>query len=139
MKLCPASAVQWSPFPVPHHPFTEEKRRIRNEREALMTKSDFNIRRNILVVGGNGFIGRHVCKAFAASGANVTVFDLAPAQSETEYECITGSISDASLLASTIMGKHTVIFLANASLPLSLLHISEPTRQHAISYAVFVE
>lgn len=71
-----------------------------------------------LVVGGGGFIGRHVVRTFEAAGAHVRVLDIAPAPSEAmAHEWIVGSIADPSLVASAVTGCDTVVFLANSSLP----------------------
>jgi len=87
--------------------------------------------RHVLVVGGGGFIGRHVCAAFAKSGARVTVMDVAPPPADSPYDWISGSISDASLLASAAAACHTVVFLANASLPGSAIaNLSTEVQSH---------
>lgn len=96
-----------------------------------MTASLHTTRRHVLVVGGGGFIGRHVCAAFAGSGARVTVMDVAPPPADIPYDWISGSISDVSLLASATAGCHTVVFLANASLPGSAIaNLSAEVQSH---------
>lgn len=96
-----------------------------------MTTSFHSPRRNVLVIGGAGFIGRHVCVAFAASGARVVAMDIAPPSADGNYEWISGSISDPTLLASAAAGCHTVVFLANASLPGSAIaNLSSEVQSH---------
>jgi len=96
-----------------------------------METSTSTARRHVLVVGGGGFIGRHVCNAFHADGARVTVMDVAPPPADTTYDWISGSISDPSLLASATAGCTTVVFLANASLPGSAIaNLSTEVQAH---------
>ena len=55
----------------------------------------------VLVVGGGGFIGRHVVDAFRGRGASVSVMDKAsPPAGATDDEWIVGAAEDVSLLAS---------------------------------------
>ena len=72
----------------------------------------------ILVIGGGGFIGQHVIRAFLAEGIPVSVLDVAaPQQDEHAIHWVTGSIADATLVASAATNCDTVVFLANSSLP----------------------
>ncbi|MDB2407713.1 NAD-dependent epimerase/dehydratase family protein [Jannaschia sp.] len=72
----------------------------------------------ILVVGGGGFIGRNVVSMLHDAGYDVAVLDMAPPPPDAlKVDWVTGSISDATLVASTVAGCMGVIFLANASLP----------------------
>ena len=72
----------------------------------------------VLVVGGGGFIGRHIVAAFRDRDAGVSVMDVAPAPDDMDdLDWTTGSITDSSLMASAADGCGTVVFLANASLP----------------------
>jgi len=72
----------------------------------------------VLVIGGGGFIGGHVVSALRRAGAGVRVLDAAPPPAKNGgLDWITGSVSDGTLVASSIGGCDAVIFLANASLP----------------------
>lgn len=72
----------------------------------------------ILVVGGAGFIGRHIVRALCADGAEVTILDMAPPPPEFDkLDRIVGSIVDTTLFASAVSGCDAVVFLANSSLP----------------------
>ena len=96
-----------------------------------MVSSKGVARRHVLVVGGGGFIGRHVCEAFRADGARVAVMDVAPPPSDSPYEWISGSVSDPSMMAAACSDCTTVVFLANASLPGSAIaNLSTEVQSH---------
>ena len=72
----------------------------------------------VLVVGGGGFIGRHVLRKLRAAGAQTVGMDLVPAEGDlADVPWVTGSVSDAALFATAAAGCHGVVFLANSSLP----------------------
>lgn len=76
------------------------------------------LNKRILVIGGGGFIGRHVVSALSTAGAEVCVLDfVSPHAGLGGVEWVIGSISDGTLVASVSAGCDGVIFLANASLP----------------------
>lgn len=72
----------------------------------------------VLVVGGNGFIGKHVLRHLIAASADVAVMDVTAPSSEFErLDWIIGSLNDIPLFASAVTDCDQVIFLANSSLP----------------------
>lgn len=77
------------------------------------------IGKKILIIGGNGFIGRHVVQVFAERGAKIRILDRQINNDRTiqAHETITGCSSDPTLVASSVTGCDTVIYLASNSLP----------------------
>lgn len=73
-------------------------------------------RKRVLVIGGGGFIGRHVVAGLAAAQQEVVVLDLAQREN-APGTWISGSLQDPALVASAVAGCDAVVFLANASLP----------------------
>lgn len=71
----------------------------------------------LLVVGGGGFIGRHVVAAARNAGGCVTVLDRKPAPPGVTLNWLSGSVTDLELVKAAAMGCDTVVYLANSSLP----------------------
>jgi UDP-glucose 4-epimerase len=79
---------------------------------------NMKVAERVLLVGGFGFIGRHVLRALITNGADVSVMDVVPAPTEfRDIHHVIGSAADPSLMSSVASGKDIVIFLANSSLP----------------------
>src|SRR5665213_882590 len=112
----------------------------------------------VLVTGSDGFIGSHVVEELVRAGANVKAvvyynsfnswgwLDTVPADVMKSVEVIAGDIRDPHFMIAAASGCTDVMHLAALiAIPfsyvapdsLSLIHISEPTRQADISYAVF--
>lgn len=73
-----------------------------------------------LVVGGNGFIGQHVCTALKKTGLSVRILDIKHAGSNIDgVEYIIGSFTDTATLEHTLYGCDILIHLGWTSLPAS--------------------
>lgn len=73
---------------------------------------------SILVVGGGGFIGRHLCRALNELGVNVISYDrFSPPGNWGVSEWIKADISDHEQFRESLNGVSTVIYLASGSLP----------------------
>lgn len=64
----------------------------------------------ILVTGGSGFLGKHLCRALASAGHSVTNIDHKPF---SEVQTIVGDISDSALLDQCMPNQDTVFHLAS--------------------------
>lgn len=74
--------------------------------------------KRILVVGGSGFIGKHVVRGLLREEAQVTIMDVVPPPEHIPgADMVVGSITDTSLLSSAAAGCDIVVFLASSSLP----------------------
>lgn len=68
------------------------------------------IKNKVIVLGGNGFIGRNLCKCFLENGWNVTSFDIAPPETPVSgIKYIEGNFFDDKLLESIIDDKDLII------------------------------
>jgi len=68
----------------------------------------------VLVTGGCGFIGKHLCKRLVEMGKDVTVLDIAVPQNGTDNGCnmVKGDIRDTSLVEKLMRNVDTVYHLA---------------------------
>lgn len=64
----------------------------------------------ILVTGGAGFLGSHLCRALAKNGHQVRVLDF---KLNEEYETILGDVRDSGLTANALVGMDAVFHLAS--------------------------
>src|SRR5947199_80164 len=70
-----------------------------------------------LVLGGGGFIGRHVCDALTAAGHAVTVFDRVVTRFDLPH--VVGQFQDRATLAAAVRGQDWVFHLVGTTLPKS--------------------
>ncbi len=79
-----------------------------------------NVKQNILVMGGNGFIGSHLVDRLVADGHSVRVFDKYPERYRaplTEVEYHYGDFGNRGLLGEALRNIDTVYHLISTSLP----------------------
>jgi UDP-glucose 4-epimerase len=80
---------------------------------------------NILVLGGAGFIGRHLCAALTTEGYQVTAFDILPSGGRVDWPAIAGvhwlagDFNNVADLESALVGIDLVIHLVSITLPKS--------------------
>ena len=67
---------------------------------------------NILVTGGSGFLGKHLCKALVSAGHNVTNIDRKPFE-ELGVQTVLGDIMDEALVERHMPGQEIVFHLAS--------------------------
>src|SRR5437016_5679597 len=70
-----------------------------------------------LVLGGAGFIGRHVCDALTAAGHAVTVFDRVVTRFDLPH--VVGQLQDRATLAAAVRDQDWVFHLVGTTLPKS--------------------
>jgi UDP-glucose 4-epimerase len=74
--------------------------------------------RHVLVLGGGGFIGRHVVDAILAEGGEVSVMDLhQPDDADPRITWFCGSLGRSDAVAAAAQGCDTAIYCAGHSLP----------------------
>lgn len=66
----------------------------------------------IIVTGGSGFIGSHVCRLFTSKGVDVRIIDIQPPPAGTKAEYARCSILDRERLEKLFSGAEAVIHLA---------------------------
>ena len=66
----------------------------------------------IVITGGSGFIGTHLCRAFADEGHNVKILDVSPPPLGAKAEFIRVSVLDSAKLQKHFAGADAIIHLA---------------------------
>ena len=80
---------------------------------------------NILILGGAGFIGRHLCAVLTTEGYQVTAFDILPSGGRVDWPAIAGvhwlagDFNNVADLESALFGIDLVIHLVSITLPKS--------------------
>jgi UDP-glucose 4-epimerase len=78
---------------------------------------------NVLLLGGAGFIGRHLCVALITEGYHVTAFDILPSGGRVDWPPIAGvrwlagDFNNVADLESALVGIDLVIHLVSITLP----------------------
>ena len=91
---------------------------------------------NIVVTGGAGFIGAHLCRALAARGDRVTAYDdltagFAVNLSGSGASLVVGSTSDRDLLTETVAPADAIVHLASRpSVPRA---VEDPAAAHEVN------
>lgn len=103
------------------------------------------IERSILVTGGSGFIGSHVCDALIAAGHRVRCLDnfatskranIAHLEADHRFELFEGDIREQTDCERAVDGMQVVVHLAAlGSVPRS---ITDPITSHAVNLAGFL-
>jgi UDP-glucose 4-epimerase len=71
----------------------------------------------VVIIGGAGFIGRHLARRLAADGVPVLVFDRAQPPAFPGVESVLGDLSDARALRSVVTAGAVVVHLAWTTIP----------------------
>ena len=108
--------------------------------------------RKVLVTGGAGFIGSHLCEALLARGAEVTVFtryssrgvagavDDMPGVARDALRIIMGDLKDPAGVDAAVAGQETVFHLAaHIGIPYSYVHPLDVMQTNAIGTAHVLE
>lgn len=74
---------------------------------------------NILVIGGNGFIGRHVCSKLVKQGYQVSVYDRNTHESQENITTFCAELDDIRSLSKALEGIDCVVHLASTTVPSS--------------------
>ena len=75
---------------------------------------------NVLVIGGTGFIGSHVCDSLLRAGHTVSVYSRHDEKHRNPLKSITyfkGDISDTTTLSEALIGMDSVVHLASTTVP----------------------
>lgn len=109
--------------------------------------------KKIIVLGGNGFIGRNIVQQMTGEGQKVTVLDRTmPYREVRGVNYVAGNCEDSALINEVFKGQEIVIHLANSILPqssmnnpvfgyqsevVSIINILEACKHHDIKRVIF--
>jgi len=77
---------------------------------------------NVVIVGGAGFIGRHVAARLAADGLSVRVFDQVRSTPVPGVDAVVGDLGDAAALGAVLAPGAAVVHLAWTTIPATSNH-----------------
>ncbi len=111
------------------------------------------MRNKVIILGGNGFIGRNIVQQMVRDGKEVTVLDRTiPYQKNPRVNYVVGNCEDSKLINEVFKGQEVVIHLANSILPqssmsnpvfgyksevVSIINIIEACRHYSIKRVIF--
>lgn len=75
---------------------------------------------NVVITGGNGFIGSHLIQSLRYTGAEISVIDRGPPRADFDWSGVTyrkGSFDDVELLDEALRGCDLVFHLASTTVP----------------------
>ncbi|MEG0585217.1 MAG: NAD-dependent epimerase/dehydratase family protein [Christensenellaceae bacterium] len=76
------------------------------------------MKKSVLVLGGNGFIGQNICKKFLDEGYYVKVYDVSPpAQKNNQIKYYQGNLNDEEALCAAIQKGDVIMHLASSTNP----------------------
>ena len=96
---------------------------------------------NIIVFGGSGFLGSHVCDKLSDAGYNVTIFDIKPSPwLRSDQKMIVGDILDEKLVQKSIKGAEVVFnFAGIADIGEANLRPIDTVRSNILGNAIILE
>ena len=99
--------------------------------------------KNVLVTGGSGFIGSHLCKSLVKLGANITSFDFNGREIGNGIEVIKGDVTKPEQLDKAMKGMDVVFHLAALlgvekiiNIPLEVLNVNLGGTINALDAAI---
>jgi UDP-glucose 4-epimerase len=96
---------------------------------------------NIIVFGGSGFLGSHVCDKLSDAGYNVTIFDIKPSPFiRSDQKMIVGDMLDEKKVQQSIMGAEIVFnFAGIADIGEANLRPIDTVRSNILGNAIILE
>ena len=96
---------------------------------------------NIIVFGGSGFLGSHVCDKLSDAGYNVTIFDIKPSPFiRSDQKMIVGDMLDEKKVQQSIMGAEIIFnFAGIADIGEANLRPIDTVRSNILGNAIILE